>query len=72
MPMNQSYAAPTGGGALSQYGDASMFLAEAAQAGGVQHIPSLIWVTPFAILLLCIAILPLIPKTEHWWHQNKN
>ena len=30
-----------------------------------------VWtVTPFVILLLCIAILPLIPATEHWWESN--
>ena len=27
-------------------------------------------VTPFALLLLAIAILPLIPATEHWWENN--
>ncbi|HPF38595.1 MAG TPA: sodium:proton antiporter [Phycisphaerae bacterium] len=49
-----------------------MLLAEAA-AGGTEHtIPSLVWVLPFAALLLCIAVLPLIHKTEHWWHHNKN
>lgn len=49
-----------------------MLLAEAA-AGGAEHsIPSLVWVLPFAGLLLCIAILPLIHKTEHWWHKNTN
>jgi len=30
------------------------------------------WVAPFALLLLSIAILPLIPKTSHWWHHNRN
>ena len=29
-------------------------------------------VIPFATLLLCIAILPLMRFTEHWWHHNKN
>lgn len=29
-------------------------------------------VLPFVALLLCIAILPLIPATEHWWDQNRN
>ena len=29
-------------------------------------------VIPFAALLLCIAILPLLRFTEHWWHHNKN
>jgi len=27
---------------------------------------------PFAGLLLCIAILPLIPATMHWWESNQN
>ncbi len=31
---------------------------------------SLWWVAPFAIMLLCIAILPL--AAERWWHPNKN
>ncbi len=31
---------------------------------------SIFWVLPFAIMLLCIAILPL--AAEHWWHPNKN
>ncbi len=30
-----------------------------------------VWtVTPFVLLLLAIAILPLIPATEHWWESN--
>ena len=50
-----------------------MLLAEAASHGDAAgHIPGLLWVGPFVALLLCIAILPLIHKTEHWWHQNKN
>ncbi len=43
-----------------------------AAAASNSHVPSVFWVLPFAILLLCIAILPLIPKTEHWWHHNRN
>ncbi|MCG8408123.1 MAG: sodium:proton antiporter [Phycisphaerales bacterium] len=49
-----------------------MILAAATQGDGSAHLPGLIWVTPFAVLLLCIAVLPLIKKTEHWWHQNRN
>lgn len=45
-----------------------MLLADVAHS----QIPSLLPVAPFAALLLCIAILPLIHKTEHWWHQNRN
>ncbi len=29
-------------------------------------------VVPFAGLLLCIAILPLLPATHHWWESNRN
>ncbi|MFQ5430277.1 MAG: sodium:proton antiporter, partial [Phycisphaerae bacterium] len=48
-----------------------MILAESSHPG-LQHIPNLVWVLPFAALLLCIAILPLLRKTEHWWHHNRN
>lgn len=34
--------------------------------------PPLWTVAPFVILLLCIAILPLIPATAHWWESNRN
>ncbi|MBG84323.1 MAG: sodium:proton antiporter [Phycisphaerae bacterium] len=27
-------------------------------------------IIPFVLLLGCIAVLPLIPITEHWWHSN--
>jgi Na+/H+ antiporter NhaD/arsenite permease-like protein len=32
--------------------------------------PPLPTVIPFALLLLAIAVLPLIPFTEHWWESN--
>jgi Na+/H+ antiporter NhaD/arsenite permease-like protein len=32
--------------------------------------PPLPTVIPFALLLLAIAVLPLIPFTEHWWDSN--
>ncbi|MEO1495656.1 MAG: sodium:proton antiporter [Planctomycetota bacterium] len=32
--------------------------------------PPLWTVTPFVLLLLSIAVLPLIPATEHWWESN--
>ncbi|HOW19227.1 MAG TPA: sodium:proton antiporter [Phycisphaerae bacterium] len=35
-------------------------------------VPSLVWVAPFAALLLCIALLPLIPPTSRWWEHNRN
>ena len=46
-----------------------MLLAESAHS---EHVPGLLWMMPFGALLLCIAILPLLHRTEHWWHRNKN
>ena len=34
------------------------------------RVPPLWTSAPFVILLLCIAILPLIPKVERWWESN--
>lgn len=59
--------------------EAHLATPDPAQAGHVepshgetQFIPSLWAVLPFASLLLAIAILPLVPATEHWWHHNRN
>jgi len=35
-------------------------------------IPPIESVIPFIILLLCIAFLPLIKFTRHWWEKNSN
>lgn len=35
------------------------------------EIPPLWAVIPLAVLLLCIAILPLIHTTELWWEHNR-
>ncbi len=35
-------------------------------------IPGLLWIAPFVTLLLCIALLPLIPATNHWWEHNSS
>ncbi len=40
--------------------------------GIAHHVPSLWSVLPFVGLLLSIAVLPLIAKTEHWWENNRN
>jgi Na+/H+ antiporter NhaD/arsenite permease-like protein len=41
--------------------------------GAVAIEPPPIWtVIPFALLLGAIAILPLMPWTEHWWEDNKS
>ncbi len=39
---------------------------------GEAHVPSLWSVLPFVALLLCIAVLPLMSATEHWWESNQN
>src|SRR5438270_299984 len=33
-------------------------------------VPNAFWSMPFALLLLAIAILPLIPATNHWWESH--
>lgn len=46
---------------------------EAGEHGAEHHAKPPYWmVIPFAALLLCIAVLPLIPATEHWWESNLN
>ena len=40
-------------------------------AHGEHETPSIIATLPFVTILLCIALLPLIHKTEHWWHKNQ-
>jgi Na+/H+ antiporter NhaD/arsenite permease-like protein len=32
--------------------------------------PAYGWVLPFAVLLLAIAVLPLVPHVNHWWESN--
>src|SRR5262245_2468537 len=34
------------------------------------RLPPLAWVTPFVVMLLCIALLPLLPHAHHWWESN--
>jgi len=45
---------------------------EGDEAHHPYYVPSLPPVLPFVAVLLCIAILPLIPATEHWWHKNQS
>ena len=45
---------------------------EGGHEAAAPEAPSLLWVLPFVMILLSIAILPLIKKTEHWWEHNKN
>ena len=51
-------------------------VAPALASGDGDHAPfeSPPWLAsmPFVIILLCIALLPLIKKTEHWWHKNQS
>jgi Na+/H+ antiporter NhaD/arsenite permease-like protein len=44
--------------------------AAAEDHGAALTAPPLPTVIPFALLLLAIAVLPLIPFTEHWWDSN--
>ncbi len=45
-----------------------------AHGGDHTHAPHLwqLGVLPFVGILGCIAVLPLIPKTSHWWESNRN
>jgi Na+/H+ antiporter NhaD/arsenite permease-like protein len=43
-----------------------------APAGAGLPVPELAWAAPFVALLLCIAMLPLLPRTRHWWEHNHN
>ena len=36
----------------------------------VDPIPNVLWSTPFVLLLLAIALLPLVPVAHHWWERN--
>ncbi len=47
---------------------------ESSHSHSIQElpIPGLPWIAPFVVLLLCIAILPLIPATSHWWEHNSS
>jgi hypothetical protein len=49
---------------------------ETETAGHEPHgniAPPPIWmIVPFVTLLLCIAVLPLIPKVAHWWEHNSS
>ena len=40
--------------------------------GAEAHAPNMLSIIPFAGLLVCIAVLPLIPATAHWWETNQN
>ncbi len=42
------------------------------ETGHEVGIPPLYMIIPFCLLLLCIAVLPLIPATEVWWESNLN
>jgi len=64
------------GGHHETHEEASTTQAESTEGhvflGGESHAkhPPYWMVTPFALLLLGIAVLPLIPFTEHWWESN--
>ncbi len=41
--------------------------------GDTHHHTPPVWACiPFVALLLCIAVLPLMSATEHWWESNQN
>jgi Na+/H+ antiporter NhaD/arsenite permease-like protein len=46
--------------------------ADATHDAAPTEAPPLWTVIPFALLLLAIAVLPLIPFTQHWWDSNRS
>lgn len=38
----------------------------------MEHLIPAWMLIPFAVMLLCIAVLPLIPHVGEWWEENKN
>ncbi|MCA9672645.1 MAG: sodium:proton antiporter [Myxococcales bacterium] len=63
----------SGSGATTGSGSGSGSAASAHGHGGKKHIGHTLpmWsVLPFAALLLCIALLPVL--AEHWWESNRN
>ena len=43
---------------------------ENAKAETERPVPPLWTSLPFIALLLCIAVLPLVPRVDHWWESN--
>jgi Na+/H+ antiporter NhaD/arsenite permease-like protein len=64
-------AAIVGGGGHHEQGEETP-AGEAEGHAAAIAAPPLWTVVPFAILLLGIAVLPLIPATQHWWESNRN
>ncbi len=44
----------------------------ASSAHPKREAPPFYTVTPFVLLLLSIAVLPLLPGVNHWWESNRN
>jgi Na+/H+ antiporter NhaD/arsenite permease-like protein len=40
------------------------------ETGTTSPVPHVLWSTPFVLLLLAIAVLPLVPVAHHWWERN--
>ncbi len=45
---------------------------DAQTAHSLLFVPPLWAVTPFALLLVVIAVFPLLSQTRDWWHHNRN
>jgi Na+/H+ antiporter NhaD/arsenite permease-like protein len=56
--------------ALAVFAPASMAAGPEGIAPKEVRLPALVWVSPFVAMLLCIALLPLLPHTHHWWESN--
>jgi Na+/H+ antiporter NhaD/arsenite permease-like protein len=61
-------------GYLIHYNVTHLHAAHGQQAVAQPAAPPLwgVGVLPFGLLLACIAVLPLLPATHHWWESNRN
>jgi Na+/H+ antiporter NhaD/arsenite permease-like protein len=75
-PGRARQVALAGVGVLGLFLLISLLVGEFAGHGAVTHDHALtawpVGVIPFALLLLAVAILPILPPLSHWWHSNLN
>jgi Na+/H+ antiporter NhaD/arsenite permease-like protein len=65
---NHAPAQPSHAGESQGHGDPNRTGSDGHEA----QVPNVFWIWPFVALLLCIAILPLLHRTHHWWERNSS
>jgi Na+/H+ antiporter NhaD/arsenite permease-like protein len=77
LPLPARFGIPAGAAALGYliYYNVSHLHAENAEHFAPHAAPPALWglgIVPFVVLLACIAVLPILPLTHHWWESNRN